>query len=116
MGKAFGIIKALILGTACSAFAASNYAGSLKITRMYVDGSGVWVGFNSKPADCAGNFWGIHSRMTPTTPGYNQVLALLLTAKATGETIDIWYNMPSGQLSCTDPNFLLQLYGAGFSQ
>ena len=115
MLKQISIFKALIFAATCSAFATSNYSGGMKIGRLTVDGSGVMVGFDRKPDDCAGSYYGWHAKVSSSTPGYNQILALLLSAKSSGESIDIWYNQPSSQMSCQDPNFLLPMYGAGYS-
>jgi hypothetical protein len=114
MLKQISIFKALIFAATCSAFATSNYSGGLKIGRLTVDNSGVMVGFDRRPDDCAGNYYSWHAKLSSSTPGYNQVLALLLAAKSAGETIDIWYGQPSSQLNCNDPGSLLQMYGAGY--
>ena len=111
----YKLFVGLIILATC-AFATGNFAGGMKVGRLWVDNQGIWVGFSPRPADCAGNWNGINARFASTTPNFNQILSVLLTAKSTGESVDFWYNQPTSQLSCGDPNFLLSAYGAGFSQ
>jgi hypothetical protein len=114
MLKKLSIFKAIILTAACSAFATSNYSGGMKISRLTVDGSGIMVGFSSRPADCAGNYFNWHARIPSTTPNFNQILAMVLSAKTSGDPLDIWYETPPAQLSCAEYGSLLKVYGVGF--
>jgi len=58
--------------------------------------------------------WSIHSFIPNTKPNYKDMLAMLITAKTTGQPIDVWYDSQSSQYSCTSSGTLLPVYSVGF--
>ena len=112
-----GILAQLTMLFATSQLYAApgNYEGGVKIGRMWIDASGVFIGFDRKPADCAGNWNSVYAKLSMSTSGFSQIYSLLLAAKASGAMIDFWYATPASQLSCSDPNFLLPMTGAGYN-
>ncbi len=73
---------------------AGTYQGALTIDRLWIGSKNIIFGFTTKPADCIDSegYHRAHAFIEVTSnPLYKEQLSLLLTAKATGKTIDIWY-------------------------
>ncbi len=73
---------------------ASVYQGGLKVDRLWVGSKNIIFGFTTKPSDCIDKegYHSVHAFIdVASNPLYKEQLSLLLTAKATGQTIDIWY-------------------------
>jgi len=114
--KKIKTVIAFVLGLYMISSATSNYQGGVNIGRLTVDNQGIWIGFNSKPSDCGGSYYGWYGLIPNTLPYYKDLLSVLLTAKTTGVTVDIWYSSQSTQYACSSPGTLLPIYGVGFSQ
>jgi len=111
----FGIAM-LSLASHASALA-ENYTGGVTIGRMWIDGTGVWIGTNIKPNKCFDNFNSTYFLLKAASPNYKNYLALLLSAKATGSTIDLWFQARDAAVSCNDYTGvnMLVVEGAGYS-
>jgi hypothetical protein len=102
-----------ILGLASIA-QAGNYTGGATIGRMWVDGYGVNFGTSVKPSECSANLYGAYYLLPISNPDYKTLAAVLLAAKTTGSSIDVWYPGSTGTI-CNTPSTLLQVVGVGFS-
>lgn len=88
----------------------AGYVGNLKIDRLWVEAGGVFFGFTTTPPDCTGHYAAAHARLPKSNTNYQEIFSLLLAARMSGKTIDIWY---SGEGGCTQHVTVLQVYAAG---
>lgn len=78
-----------------SAFATQLFAGNLSINRVRLDSGNAYFRTTPQPPETCSN-WGEYIRFDPTTTAGKNFLSALLTAKASGKQIDVWYS-PSSQ-------------------
>lgn len=84
-------IFVLLLCASFSNFANAGYDGGT-VKRVYTTASG-WTYFglaDKSPAGTCSN-WGEHFKFDSTTPGGKNMFAIILAAKASGKTINVWY-------------------------
>lgn len=75
--------------------AVADYAYNLTVARVRTHTNGyVYVGVTPQPSGTC-SLWGEYWRFDPTTPIGKSLMATLLTAKATGRPIEMWYNASS---------------------
>jgi hypothetical protein len=72
---------------------AAGYSGILSVARVRVHPAETYVGTSLQPSDTCSEF-GEFYKFDHTTPHGKSLLATLLTAKATGKNVEIWY-LPS---------------------
>lgn len=73
---------------------AEEYSGALSVARVRVDPNGAFVGTNTQPGSTCSN-WGEYFRFDHLSPHGKSLLAILLTAKVAGKTVEIWYTASS---------------------
>lgn len=78
----------------CAQSAWAQYAGVQQLARVRLNGTEVWVGTVAQPgATCA--MWGEYFKFDHTTTQGKSILAFLLSAKASGKAVDLWYTVSS---------------------
>ncbi len=73
--------------------AAPIFAGDLKVNRLWVGATEIIFGFKSTPAGCIDRegYHNAHAVINvANNPLYKEQLSILLTAMATGKSVDIW--------------------------
>lgn len=87
------LIAAVAL-VACIMPAHAEYAGNVEVRRVRLDGTTAWVGVGPQAAGTCSN-WGEHLKFDHTTAAGKNFLSTILTAKAMGGRIDVWYTLSS---------------------
>lgn len=101
---ALGVCTALALPLSAAAAVGSQ---SGLVVKLIVQGNGgIYVGFTSRPTDCAGEFQLAHAFLSKQSPDFTDFYALMATAKATGTPLQITYATAG---DCTTAEGLLQL-------
>lgn len=85
------LVLILFMFISANASAGNSYGSQKIIKRMYVRSSGVaYVGVQGTPKNtCA--LWGEQFAFDTKTDGGEKMYKMILTAKALGKPIDIWY-------------------------
>lgn len=92
MNKWLKLICLMVLATGYFVDADASYVFGVTITRAYIAGEDgyVYFGTSTQPSGTC-NYYTSYFRFDSTTPiGKNQ-FAMLLAAKASGKTIEVWY-------------------------
>jgi hypothetical protein len=88
--------------------AADRSQSGLAVKLIVQGDGGIYVGFASRPTDCAGEFQLAHAFLSKSSPDFTDFYALMATAKATGTPLTITYAIAG---DCTTAAGLLQLSG-----
>ena len=79
----------IVLLVSTASFA--DYSGSHTVKRMYIGNDG-WVFFGTSPqASETCDYYGLQFKFDSNTKAGKSMLALLLSAKVSQESIDVWY-------------------------
>jgi hypothetical protein len=93
--NALSLVLAVAVCSAAATALAQSYAGPLKVERLRHHENGeVRFGTDIRPADTCSD-WGEYFRFDAGTPDGKRWLAILITAKAAGKPIDVWYTPSS---------------------
>lgn len=89
----YKIFLAVVLGVSFhmnSAMAANLYAGNLDVSRLRVHNLSTYFGTTSQPAETC-SAWGEYFKFDHTTETGKAFLSMLMTAKTSGQKIQVWY-------------------------
>jgi len=88
LGTAAGAAALLIV--ASQQTAAQEWAGSVMVNRVRLNGGTAFVGTTPQPANTCSN-WGEHLTFDATTVQGKNWLAVFMTAKVSNRSVDVWY-------------------------
>jgi hypothetical protein len=102
------VMACLALLTPLQLFAAEGTQSGLVVRLIVLGDSGVYVGFATRPTDCAGEYRQTHAFLTKQSPDFTTFYAALSSAKATAVPVQITYAIAG---DCTTAQGVLQLTG-----
>ena len=96
-------ILTIIIGFLCvmdTLAAWDTYYGPVIVSRVIVGETQVWISTAPHANTCS--CWGLTFRFPLSQANANQMLSILLSAKATGKTVDLWF-LSSSVPGTTEP-------------
>lgn len=114
--KKYILMTCAFLATLSSGASAEGvYQGAIPLNRVFTQGTQMFVGSTSVLQKTC-NFFGSQVQFDVTTPKGKIMSAMILQAKAAGESLDMWYESSSTQglvgAACSPG----ELYGVGFPE